>query len=354
MSITIQNSFENGTNGAAFTTSSSSGTNTNPAAVSLGSGSAATYSSVKGSPQSGTLALALSYTTSTGYAEFAFNPAVDTDRVAFRTWVWYPSGGGLQRILIFRNTGNIAYVSVESSGALTFTDAGATVQITSGSTLFPTNQWILVQGAVTIGGSATSGKLELRWSTLASPNTAAWTGSTVSTANLGTAGMTGVRLGMSSAATASHTAYFDDFLVTDGLPSGLPGPAGGGGVASGAGSLSATGVLAAGPTVAAPGTGPLSTSGTLSVTSSAIIGGNGRVQPAFFGSGTLSTVGKPGPKRSPVFTAQGVLLASAYGHLKVFTGAKARTYGAQVWNGEQWITKPVKHWTGTGWTPTSY
>lgn len=220
--VTVRASYEGGTNGTAISTGNS-GTSGDTAisAVSLGAGSTAVVSTTHGGATTGGKALALGYTASTGYVEYSFVPTTTTSRVSFRLWVYYTAGSGLQRLLIFRNGGNVAYVSIVSGGQLTFTDNGGTAQLTSTGT-FPTDQWVLVQGAVTVGSSATNGKLELAYWLATGLTTPVWSG-TASAANTGTAAIAAIRLGMSSASTATHTTWFDEFLANDSLATGYLG-----------------------------------------------------------------------------------------------------------------------------------
>lgn len=222
--VTVRASYEGGTNGAAISAANSGTLGDTPiSAVSLGSGSTAAYSTGHGGAHGGSTALALGYTGSTGYVEYAYAPTATTSRVSFRLWVYYAAGSALQRLLIFRNSGNIAYVSVNASGFLTFTDGSGSAVMTS-TAAFPTDQWVLVQGSVTIGSTASNGVLELAYWLASDTTTPVWS-AIDSAANVGTAAMLAIRLGMSSAATVAHTTWFDEFLANDSLATGYLGVA---------------------------------------------------------------------------------------------------------------------------------
>jgi hypothetical protein len=42
------------------------------------------------------------------------------------------------------------------------------------------------------------------------------------------------------------------------------------------------------------------------------------------------------------------------GQIKVWDGSQWVAKPMKVWNGSQWVTKPVKYWNGTTWVTTPY
>lgn len=219
----LKNTFE-GTAGASFTTSSTATSgDTNASAVTLGTGSTAVYSTAKGSAQAGgSTALALTWTNQQSSATFPFASSSTSARRAFRFWVWAPSAFVAvedTRLYTDRTAAGvqIADVHLQQGGNLTFRNASNTVVLDSGSTHLPTNQWVLVKGAVTVA----TGMLELAFYNPWNLKTPVWS-DVIDFAGLGNTAGGQVLLGAAVSNSNAATFYFDDLYVTEALSTGFP------------------------------------------------------------------------------------------------------------------------------------
>lgn len=216
----ITNGFESGINGTAVTTGNSAGTNvTAITAVVVGTNNTLVYDTSRAaSPSAVSAKFDFPANGSSGFMQWSFATATAT-RVVMRFYVYLVGLPGSEVTLCtFRtDTATVANINLLSTGKLAISAGTSNVTASTAADLFPTNQWVRVEAAVTPGTTTSNGTVEYRYF-LEHATTPVFSYSN-SAVNTGTAAVTTLRLGRNSTVAVAGTQWYDDFRAED-LPSG--------------------------------------------------------------------------------------------------------------------------------------
>lgn len=205
-----QNSAEGGNPGATVT-SSDGGSGDALTNINIGSNSTLTYSNTQAAhgAQSYNITCAADRV---GYVGFN---GLSSSSMAARIYLWIPNApaAATEALTIRSASARVCAIAISASGKMTVLNAAGTSLSTS-SLVLPTATWIRFELTAVVDTTST-GQISAAYYQ-ADSTTPLETAFTSSTANLGTALITEVRMGRAAAATQTDTWYLDDVAANDG------------------------------------------------------------------------------------------------------------------------------------------